>query len=299
MGIVEKLKKIEYSDNVIVVDDDLLQRIQDHLTGMMKDIVPVLEKHGIRWSLSGGSIIGAVRHHGFIPWDDDIDLFMERKEFEKFKRVFKEELSSAYELKLPGDPGYLFHFPQIQDKRTKIKSIQSVGDECEGLFIDIFILENTYQSKFLRTLHGIQCTIYLFILSALRMKLCRENIVKYSNHDPEVEKEVNKRARFAFLFAFRPMEAWLKKADRCFGKVSGKSEYVVVPSGGHHFFGEIFDRKEMCELVKADFNGESWYIPKGYDYYLTNRYGRDYMVIPEAKDRERHIYAQLDLGGPD
>ena len=295
MSILHSIKTVKYNESVVVVDDALLHKIQALLLKMMREIAAVCEEEGIKWCLSGGSIIGAVRHKGFIPWDDDIDIFMERDEFEKFKQIFKKRLSNKYELKLPGDKGYLLHYPQIQKKGTRIKHIQSVGDETEGIFIDIFIFENTYNNKFLRTIHGIECTVLMFIDSALRMDLCKSNIIKYSNNDEELMKKVQSRARFAKLFKFHTLEKWLSISDKKFSSIKKNTNFVVAPGGGHHYFGEVFLRDEVCNMIKTPFESEEWYIPKGYKYYLDIRYP-SYMTIPKEEDRERHVYAELDLG---
>lgn len=79
---------------------------------MLLDVAALCEKHQINWSLSGGSIIGAVRHKGFIPWDDDIDIFMTRDNVNKFSKVFH-EISDKYELAMPGDKGNIFHYPRL------------------------------------------------------------------------------------------------------------------------------------------------------------------------------------------
>lgn len=296
MGILHSIKTVRYNDNVVVVDNELLRKIQATLLKMMHDIAEICDKENIEWCLSGGSIIGAVRHKGFIPWDDDIDIFMEREQFEKLRVVFQRSLSDKYELKVPGDKGYLLHYPQIQKKGTKIKHIQSCGDETEGLFIDIFIFENTYNNIILRSLHGLYCTGLMFVDSALRMDLCKENIAKYSNNDPAVMKTVMSRARFAKLFKFFPLEKWLQISDRAFSSVKKKTNYVVAPGGGCHYFGEIFLRDEVCKYIMVPFESEMWYIPKGYDYYLSYRYGKEYMTLPKEEDRERHVYAKIDLG---
>ena len=295
-SVVHALKTVQYSNRTVSVDDKLLRRIQSYLLQMMREIAAVLDANDIKWCLSGGSVIGAVRHKGFIPWDSDIDIFMEREEFEKFRLIFDKELGQKYDLKLPGDKGYLLHLPQIQDKRSIMQEIQSVGEEGGGVCIDIFIYENTYDNKLLRTFHGLQSSFFLFVDSSIRMKLCRENLLKFTNNDEQVRKTVDSRARYSFLFSFWPLEKWLIQSVKCFSKVRRKGKYIVVPSGGHHFFGEIFEREQMCNYIKTDFETEEWYIPKGFDYYLKLRYGYDYMAIPAETDRERHVYAKIDLG---
>ena len=121
MGIAHLLKNVKHPDNVIVVGDDLLKKIQAELILMMKDVVSVFDEAGIKWFLSGGSVLGAVRHQGFIPWDDDIDIFMERADFEKFRSVFEEKIGDKYRLRMPGDKGYVLTLPQIQKKNTKVR----------------------------------------------------------------------------------------------------------------------------------------------------------------------------------
>ena len=295
MGLEQAIKTSEFNDKVVIVDDTLLELFQHHLLRMIREVSEALDAQGIRWCLSGGSILGAVRHQGFIPWDDDIDIFMERAEFEKLKKVFAQILGDRYVLRVPGDKGYLLHFPRIEDKKCFVKSIQSTGKEENGLFLDVFILENTYNNAFLRKLHGIRSTAYLFADSCVRTDLCKENLLYYTNQNPAVKKEVDRRARFAFLFKFRKPEKWMQASDRCFSGVRKKTDYLVCPSGARHFFGEIFLREKMDGDQRLPFEDLELPVPKAYDYYVKTRYGDGYMVIPPPEKRERHVYAKVRL----
>lgn len=92
------VKQIDTSNNGLhEINDEELQELHKVLTTMMRDIASFCEKNDISWCLSGGSILGAVRHGGFIPWDDDIDIFMTRKNFEKLYRIFPKE-NCEYEI---------------------------------------------------------------------------------------------------------------------------------------------------------------------------------------------------------
>ncbi len=276
------------------VTDEELKKAQKMLLEMMLDVADLCKKHNINWSLSGGSVIGAVRHKGFIPWDDDIDIFMTRASLNKFRKVFP-EISDKYELAMPGDKGFLFHFPRIYKKGTKLLPVQSDG-KPHGLDIDIFILENTYDNKLLRTLHGVRCSMYLFIDSAVRTAVCKDSILKYSGDDKSLIKAVKFRSAFAKLFSFRSMEQWMAASDKAFSSVkNSKTKYVVCPSGGAHFFGEIFIRPYMVKTIPTEFEGHTANIPSNSDYYLRNRYGEDYMTIPPENKRERHVYVEFEL----
>lgn len=293
MGMQSLLKKVEYVDGIKAIDEVTLKKLQKILLEMVKDISEVLDAENIKWTLIAGSLLGAVRHDGFIPWDDDIDLLMEREEFEKLKMCFNEKLSDKYELKLPGDKGYIYHYPQIYSKDYKIRTLQSVSQE--GLFIDVFLLENTYDDYFRRTLHGLKCTALLFIDSVIRMRLCKENIIKYTKNNKKLKNAVQIRSIFSFIFSFMKFEKWLSVSDKCFSAVKKKHKYVVIPSGAKHFFGEMYDTSKMTKYKRHKFETEDWSILDDADYYLKLRYGDDYMKIPEEGDREYHSYIEINL----
>lgn len=296
MGMQHLLKTAEYTSDVVEVSDELLRSIQTQLLGMMKDIIPVLENNNIGWTLTAGSMLGAVRHEGFIPWDDDLDLVMTRKDYLSFCEVFDKKLADKYSLLKPGDKGYLLHYPQIHKKNTIMQSLQSAEDCKDGLFIDIFILENTYDNSFLRLIHGVLCSALLFIDSTIRMQKCRNNILKYTTNNDEIKKAVEFRAFFARFFAFMPYEKWLALSDKLFSAVNTKTGLGVIPSGAKHYFGEIYEKEVFFPTQLVEFEGIDMRIPINPTKYLSQRYGNDYMKIPEVSKRERHIYIKLDLG---
>ncbi|MBS6768283.1 MULTISPECIES: LicD family protein [Ruminococcus] len=296
MGMINQIKRLDAKKSGLhVVDDNELTKLKATLLDMLKDLIDVFDTNDIQWSLSGGSIIGAVRHHGFIPWDDDIDLFMTRKNFEKFKKIFNQQLGGKYRLRLPGDDGYILHFPTIEKLGTKIKPVQS-AEGTQGLFIDIFILENAPDNAVLRMLHGLRSTAYLAIDSFVRTEACKKNLLKCGASSPELIKAVKLRCRLSKIFQFRKMEKWMFLSDKCFSSVKNDhSEYVVCPSGGAHYFGEIFKREYLEKTIKTDFEDIKANIPCNSDYYLTKRYGADYMTIPQDAAKERHTYIEFEL----
>ncbi|MDE5619205.1 MAG: LicD family protein [Ruminococcus sp.] len=278
------------------LSDNDLKKLHTLYTEILDDLSRVCNKYSVNWTLSGGSILGAVRHGGFIPWDDDIDIFMTRANFEKFRKIFRKELSDKYNLLLPGENGNLMVFPRIEKKETVVKSIQSVDNDEHGLLLDIFILENTYDNKILRYIHGIECTVLLFIDSVCRTNACKSNLLKYGSNNTELKKAVKKRAALGKLFSFVKLEKWLKITDKVFSKVkSDKTSFVVAPGGAKHFFGEIYKRDKMEKSVRVKFENTKANIPANYDYYLKIRYGSDYMTPPSAKAQEKHVFIKFDI----
>lgn len=298
MGIATLTKSAELlSPELHVVTDDELQQLHHVLLDMMNDIADVCKEHNIPWILTGGSALGAVRHNGFIPWDDDIDISMFREGFERFKTVFPEKYSDKYELTIPGDAGYLYHFPKIYRKNTTALNIQSAQDTEECVSIDIFIMENASNSTAVRTLHGFLCTVLLMIVSVMRMKRCEHNLLKYGANSKKLCTAVKRRAFFAAFLSFLSLEQWLKITDKSFSLCKDiNSEHIVIPSGNRHFFGELFLRKKMCTIKAIDFSGNPYFVPEDPDYYLRIRYGEEYMKIPPETDKEQHAFIQFDLG---
>ena len=110
------------------------------------------------------------------------------------------------------------------------------------------------------------------------------------------KKQVKIRDRFSILFRYRSVEKWLEKATYCFSKVNNdKSKLVVSATGGGHYFGELYLREAMCNFERMEFEGHLFPVMKGYDYFLSKRYGKDYMTIPPKEKWERHACVELNL----
>lgn len=294
MGLINYIKMVDpKKHNLHVVTEQELSELKCVLLEMLTDLADFCQEHDIDWCLCGGSAIGAVRHKGFIPWDDDMDIFMTRDGFEKFYALFPKD-SEKYHIECSGDSGNILPFPVFYKKNTTIQTIQSAPDQILNLGIDIFILENAPDNRLLRLVHGCLCSGLLFIGSAMRMAKCKDILFKYGND--ALKREVQKRFLFAKFFYFFSLEKWLKISDRVFSCCkNSNSKYVVVPSGAAHYFGEIYLREKITSLVLADFENKKFYIPKDPDHYLRIRYGADYMTIPPKEKQESHPFVQFDL----
>ncbi|ETP71058.1 LPS biosynthesis protein [Lachnospiraceae bacterium JC7] len=297
MGLVLLLKQVGAKRlDLHVATDEEIDLIHDKLLNMLKYVYDICEDNHIGWSLCGGSLIGAVRHKGFIPWDDDVDILMTRLNFEKFQNAIKndKQFMAEYELKLPGDRGYIHPIARLCTKEKYYVPIMSNGQE-EGIPIDIFVIENTYDNKFLWLLHGIRCKMYMCIGAAARANACKEMLLKYGKLNKRLYIEIKFWLLLAKFFSFHTVNEWWGKADKCFSEVKNEnSKFVMSPRGSKQYFGEQYDRKILTEYEDACFEDTKLKIIKNPKYLLTRLYGPDFMSPPSRDKIEQHVFVKLN-----
>ena len=141
-----------------VLTADELERLQGELLYMLREVTAAFDRGGLRYTLGGGSVLGALRHRGFIPWDDDIDINMPRADIDRLHERFDELLGDGYVLCSPQRcrKHGMAHI-QIKKKGTVYKSFNELNKPDTGLYLDVFPIENTFDSRVLRTIHGVLC----------------------------------------------------------------------------------------------------------------------------------------------
>lgn len=285
------------TQNRIEISGKLLIKLQHALLDMLKDFSYVCDKYDFYYSLCGGSALGAVRHHGFIPWDDDIDVFMLRCDYEKFLEVFDKELGEKYFLQSPETtPELGMPITQLMKKGTIFRTPTSPNcDKC-GIYIDICILENAPNNRLLREIHGIGSLVFGFCLSCARFSKNREYLLKiYSDSDASVISTIKKKAAIGKIFGFCSLSMWSKYA-KWWNSIckNNKSKYVVCPTGIKHYFKEIFPRDIYCVTNKMVFEDTELKVISNYDWALTKLYG-NYMTLPPEEKREKHFVLEIKI----
>lgn len=301
MGFISKLINSKEATNELAKNSSLLKemdeatvkRMQDVLLEMYHDVKPICDKYNIPLYLIGGSALGAVRHHGFIPWDDDMDLAMTRKDYEKFKTIFEQELGDKYILNSPNYSEKPCHkYPRILKKDSYYRAIiDSDREDLHCIFLDLFIIENTPDNAFVRKLKGMYCN-FLYVMSW--------EVFIWENRNQEVKEflmnggAMNYYVRIAIgcLFSFRSSAKWFDTFDKAIQHKNELSLNCCLATGRKRYFGEIFTRKQFFPGVYGMFQNEEVLLFQDLDNYLTNLYD-NYMQLPPIEKRERHNVCEV------
>lgn len=268
--------------------------LKQQLLEMYRDVAEVCKKHDLLLLLCGGTALGCVRHKGFIPWDDDLDLMMTRQDYEKFTKIFQKELGDRYLLNAPNySDNPKARFPKIVKKGSVFKEITDYkGNYPCGIFLDFFILDGIPENRFVRKVKGIGCNALMFLSTcAYWYEQRNPAMFKLAERTPESERDLKKRLRIGKICSrLMPASKWFNKVDKAI-QYNGKTELLGLPTGRKHYFGEIFRREQYTRVVKGVFENTEANLPGDYDAYLTNLYG-DYMQLPPAEKRERHFVVE-------
>lgn len=275
--------------------DEDVRAVQEHLLTAMRDIDYVCRKYHLMYAITGGAMLGMIRHHGFIPWDDDIDICMPRRDYDRFCMLFKREFSEKYWLQnVKTDKKYDLNFMKVRIKNTVFMEVFDMDEEKAGLFIDIFPAENTFANPVLRFVHGVIGDGLLLICSCVRMKTKKERLLKYTEHS-DLNKAVRLKVFIGKLCSVFPLRWWLLQTERWLSLYKNhNSKWITVPSGRKHYFGELYPRNVFYPAVRMRFEKERFFGVREPDPYLKNMYG-EYWKIPPASERERHSVLRFFL----
>jgi lipopolysaccharide cholinephosphotransferase len=296
------LKSSEYLAQIAQTSKILYQlneteskELKECLLSIYKDVWNICKKHNLVCMLGGGSALGAVRHQGFIPWDDDLDLLMPRKDYNILIDLFEKELGQDYYMYVPNSPtGSTNTFMKIMKKNTTLIDIFNVKDPFnKGIYIDIFPIEYTSNHRIFRYLKGYISDAMAFIGVSDYMYRFRNKYQKeYFCSNESAKRIYQLRLLIGFLCSFMKTGQIYNLYDKWVSTSKGEKNRNI-PTGRKHYFGELLSSEVYLPPSQAVFEGITVEVPNNIHVYLENLYG-DYMKIPPVEKRERHYFIAFD-----
>ena len=245
---------------------------------MLKFLREICVKNNLRFYIIGGTLLGAVRHRGFIPWDDDIDVVMPREDFEKVVEIMNNSSQSRYKLfSVSNKEDYIYTFGKLIDTNTCLRENIKHNVSGLGIYLDIFPIDGLPDNTVLRKLHYFK----IYILKKLLY------LTYYSNFKSEnIMKKTIKKILLSFADKLGE-----RKLINSIIKIAKKYRYDNCDSIGVITAGygikEIMPKEIYKETVYLEFEGEKFPAPWKYKEYLTRIYG-NYMELPPEEDRVTH-----------
>lgn len=271
------------------METEILRKIQKIELYVLKELKRICEQNDIKYFLIAGTLIGSVRHKGFIPWDDDIDVGMLRSDFEKFVELCKTELNKdEFFLQIPENEetsaDYGIARLRLNNTRIVIESRKNV--KChEGFFVEIFPYDNMPNNKILAKIYGNGFAV-LKRIYALRKG--------YTSNPRTLYAKIAVRTATILLkpIKTKTLQKWLIKYPYKFYNKKVVQASLLNEGYAH----EHHDVKTITELSTGEFEGEIFPIPSDYNKFLTEQYGNYMQLPPKNEQVNHHKIIEIDFG---
>ena len=270
-----------------------LNDTQKYILHVLENVLNISEKMNLKCYMQGGTMLGAIRHGGFIPWDDDVDLGMMRDDYEYFLKHVEEYLPENLELRTYWDESeHHYYFARIIDNRHLIKRMGSAEVRYENVWVDIFPLDGMPNKKIKLEIHKIKLSVARLFYNFS----CIKKVNAKRPGRPLLEKIIINIAVKLPVDKFFNTKKCLDKIDCLLKKYPVKKSELVI-----NFMGQTsFKFTEM--LNKNIYGCDSYYLfenvkmlgPEKYDQYLTSLYG-NYMIPPKDSDKNAHVSELVEM----
>lgn len=242
--------------------------------GILEYIDNICRKNNIEYSIGCGTLLGAVRHHGFIPWDDDVDIVILRSEYEKLIKAIKQDNNDTYDVVVPEDKGYFYNFAKVTDKRTLL--IEENWPTYEKLGVNIDLFPQDYLPE-----ENPSSLVYKAWEYDKGLKYCLTDIA-YA-HKKKYMRYIKKLVRFCEVRSIRQKNEWYwkGKVQKLVNETVSSSKVACLTSPPM----VIWDRSLFGEYTDIKFENLICRCVKNYEKMLEVQYG-DYMQMPPKNERK-------------
>lgn len=289
------MKACQESTDLHVITEDERSKLKSHLIRMYKEIESICIKHNLTVMLAYGSVLGAIRHGGFIPWDDDMDLFMPRKDYELFIHRYSSELPENLKLYAPNmKTKSISRFAKVVDVRTRLLEAEAddLDDPSQGVFVDIFPLDSITNTPFTNGIRKFISMILMYVGSSVRQyELNFRAYRKLMNNSSQALINYWIRHLIGFCFSFMNYNQWYNlidnfcKNDKQTGFVAdllGTNKWMPIPQ-------EIFLPPQV-----GTFEHIVAFLPHDSERQLELTYS-NWQELPPMNERYQHFIRKLEF----
>lgn len=269
-----------------------IKAVQKAELRILKEFIRICDKYDLKYFLVEGSLLGAVRHQGMIPWDDDIDVALFREDYIRFLEVAPKELAAPYECRnFTYTDGYIDYIAQLVDNSTLIESPYRRRKETKPLWVDIFVIDGMPEG-------GISAKLRKFQL------LARKMLLMWSDMDhfvvPRANRPFYERALIWVGDTFRTSrflstKKQLQRMDRCMRSCPVTADGTTVNFMSEYKWRTVFPAGYYGSGRMVPFEDFTARIPDKAEAILSSIYG-DYMQLPPEDKRYKHSMTVLKLG---
>jgi lipopolysaccharide cholinephosphotransferase len=252
---------------------------------IVRDVVRICEQHHLQLYMMGGTFLGAVRHQGFIPWDDDVDLSLNREDYETFLKIAPQELEHGYRLRhFQRDPDMAYYPAQVVDPAFEILDTSAQQEKIRNAWVDIFPLDGLPEGKISFFLHKYRL---LYLRLMLKYSQFSQVVAVNLTHRPLHERVLIALGKHLHLEDKLDTHKRMVLIDKCLKKYPYQGSSRVVNFMGAYKFREMFPKSIYDAVAEYPFEDMTLPAPKDYDAVLTQMYG-EYMTPPAAEDQNKH-----------